>query len=387
MSLNDMREVRSPTRVLVLQGGGALGSYQAGVYEALEGRFLPHWVAGTSIGAINGALIAGNKPGERVAAMTEFWEKVTGGLSVEGDGLGRGLTALWHQWASGWAVVHGAPGFFKPHWPPVLPWLAGPLGMYDTQPLRETLERLVDWDLLNSGAVRLSVGAVNVETGNFRYFDTASERLGPEHVMASGALPPGFAPVEIDGCHWWDGGLVSNTPLEHVLETGGGKDRDGAPRDMLILQVDLFPARGPLPTSVAEVEERVADIRFSSRTRLVTDAGVKLERVRNMARKLLAKLPDDLKDSREARVLARAAAESGRVAIGQLIYKEQPVRGAARGREFSRVTMRTHWQQGFADMTAGAARAVALAKEIPEGVTSFDLTADFDVQALQEAAE
>ncbi|WP_416908506.1 MAG: patatin-like phospholipase family protein [Polymorphobacter sp.] len=367
-------------RVLVLQGGGALGSYQAGVYEALEGRFLPHWVAGTSIGAINGALIAGNRPGERVVRLREFWELVTGGLSVEGDELGRGLTALWHQWAAGWAVVHGAPGFFRPHWPPVLPWLAGPLGYYDTRPLRDTLERLVDWDLLNSGSVRLSVGAVNVETGNFRYFDTETERLGPEHIMASGALPPGFAPVEIDGCYWWDGGLVSNTPLEHVLETGGSGD-------MLVLQVDLFPARGPLPESVAEAEERVADIRFSSRTRLVTNAGVKLDRLRWQARKLLALLPEELRDTREARALARSAEASGRVAIGQLIYKEQPVRGAARGREFSRVTMRAHWQQGLADMTAGGARAVALARNMPEGVTSFDLTADDDLDGAREAAE
>lgn len=309
-------------RVLVLQGGGALGSYQAGVYEALEGRFLPHWVAGTSIGAIIGALIAGNRPGERVARLREFWELVTGGLSVEGDELGRGLTALWHQWAAGWAVVHGAPGFFRPHWPPVLPWLAGPLGYYDTRPLRDTLERLVDWDLLNSGSVRLSVGAVNVETGNFRYFDTETERLGPEHIMASGALPPGFAPVEIDGCYWWDGGLVSNTPLEHVLETGGSGD-------MLVLQVDLFPARGPLPESVAEAEERVADIRFSSRTRLVTNAGVKLDRLRWQARKLLALLPEELRDTREARALARSA--GGERAGGDWPADLQGAAGARRG--------------------------------------------------------
>lgn len=235
----------------------------------------------------------------------------------------------------------------------------------------------MDWDLLNSGSVRLSVGAVNVETGNFRYFDTETERLGPEHVMASGALPPGFAPVEIDGCHWWDGGLVSNTPLEHVLENGGACD-------MVVLQVDLFPARGPLPESVAEAEERVADIRFSSRTRLVTDAGVKLERLRSMARKLLATLPPEMRTSREARTLTRAAEAGGRVAIGQLVYREQPVRGAARGREFSRVTMRAHWGAGFRDMTAGMRRAVALSDDMPDGVSSYDLT-DPDDLGLTEA--
>lgn len=367
MNWSEIREAGAPSRVLVLQGGGALGSYQAGVYEALDGaRFLPDWVAGTSIGAINGAIIAGNRPGDRLAALRTFWELVTGGLMAEVDSPGRGLTALWHQWAANWAVVNGAPGFFKPHWPPVLPWLVGPLGVYDTRPLHDTLERLVDWDLLNSGNVRLSVGAVNVETGNFRYFDTETDRLGPEHVMASGALPPGFAPVEIDGCHWWDGGLVSNTPLEHVLDTGGAGD-------MVVLQVDLFPARGPLPESVAEAEERVADIRFSSRTRLATNAQVKLDGLRIMARKLLATLPEGMQNSREARALARAAEASGRVAIGQLVYRDQPVRGAARGREFSRVTMRAHWGAGMADMTAGMARAVALAQAMPEGVSSFDL--------------
>lgn len=378
MSWCEIKQAGEPQRVLVLQGGGALGSYQAGVYEALDGAcFLPDWVAGTSIGAINGAIIAGNRPADRLPALRAFWEQVTGGLPLEGDALGRGLTALWHQWASGWAVVYGAPGFFKPHWPPVLPWLSGPLGLYDTQPLRETLERIVDWDLLNSGAVRLSVGAVNVQTGNFRYFDTLTERLGPEHVMASGALPPGFAPVEIDGCYWWDGGLVSNTPLEHVLETGGVCD-------LVVLQVDLFPARGPLPESVAEAEERVADIRFSSRTRLVTDAGVKLERLRSMARKLLAKLPPELRDSREAQRLTREADAGGRVVIGQLVYREQPVRGAARGREFSRVTMRAHWGAGVRDMTAGMRRAVALSHAMPDGVSSYDLT-DPDHLGLTEA--
>jgi NTE family protein len=353
-----------PKRVLVLQGGGALGSYQAGVYEALDmACFQPAWVAGTSIGAINGAIIAGNRPAERVAALTRFWERVTGGLPGEFGG-----GTLWHQLAGIWAVMQGAPGFFRPHWPPALPWMPGPIGHYDTQPLRETLEELVDWNLLNNGAVRLSVGAVNVETGNFRYFDTANERLGPEHVMASGALPPGFSPVKIGDSHWWDGGIVSNTPLEHVLETHGDTD-------LLVVQVDLFPARGSLPVTIAEAEERVSDIRFSSRTRLVTNAGLRQDRLRRKAKALLAVLPEAERARPEAQALAAAAALGGRVAIGQLVYRDQPVRGAARGREFSRVTMRAHWAAGRRDMEAALPRAAALAADCPDGISSHDLLA------------
>ena len=374
------RRTEGPCKVLVLQGGGALGSYQAGVFEALDqGCFLPDWVAGTSIGAINGAIIAGNRPEDRLPRLTEFWEMVTSGLPVESDVGGQALTAVFHQWAAGMTAMGGAPGFFRPEWPVVLPWLAGPLGHYDTSPLRATLERLVDWDLLNSGAVRLSVGAVNVETGNFRYFDTEHERLKPEHVMASGALPPGFAPVLIEGEYWWDGGLVSNTPLEHVLDMHDDTD-------LVVIQVDLFPARGDLPASIAEVEERVSDIRFSSRTRLVTNAGLKLDAVRKAGRRLLDALPSELAETPEVRALARQVRGGGKVAIGQLIYRDQPVRGAARGREFSRVTMRAHWASGLRDMQSGIAFASRLAHQMPDGISSHDLAASLQ-QVFSEAAE
>jgi NTE family protein len=370
----------NPCKVLVLQGGGSLGSYQAGVFQALDAAsFCPDWVAGTSIGAINGALIAGNRPNQRLPRLRQFWDEVTSGFAFEADFLGNGLGNALHQWSATMTAFMGAPGFFKPHWPPVTPWLAGPLGHYDTTPLHETLRNLVDWDLLNSGEVRLSVGAVNVETGNFRYFDTEHERLGPEHIMASGALPPGFAPILIDGQHWWDGGLVSNTPLEHVLDMHDGSN-------LLVVQVDLFPARGPLPASIAEAEERVSDIRFSSRTRLVTNAGLKLDAVRKAGRALLDALPPALSETPAARALARQVRGGGRVVIGQLIYRDQPVRGKARGRDFSRTTMRGHWAAGLRDMNAGIARATRLVDNMPEGITSHDLNAP-DTQMLEEAAE
>jgi len=332
-----------PKRVLVLQGGGALGSYQAGVFEALaEVHLCPQWIAGISIGAINAALIAGNPVGRRVKRLTEFWELITSGVTMPAPALGDGVRRQWHEMAAAMTINAGAPGFFKPIWPPVVPWLKGPLGYYDTAPLKATLERLIDWDLLNSGVIRLSVGAVNVQTGNFRYFDTAHERLGPEHVMASGALPPGFPPVKIGEDYWWDGGLVSNTPLDYVLDEANDAD-------LTIFQVDLFPARGPMPKSISEAEERIKDIRFSSRTRQNTDVNIRLNRARTAFHDLVARMPPELRDSDEVRLLAEVAREN-RIAIAQLIYRDKAWEGQAKDYEFSRGTMAEHWQAGRDDV-------------------------------------
>src|SRR5258706_1231786 len=226
--------------VLVLQGGGALGAYQAGVFEALAAeRVAPAWIAGISIGATNGALIAGNSPGQRLERLREFWELVSSSMPIPGWRPEGEL----HGWLNGAAAIQallfGVPGFFTPRVPPAPLQPAGSLAAisyYDTAPLKSTLERLVDFDRLNDSAVRLSVGAVNVRTGNFAYFDTAKQRLDARHIMASAALPPGLPPVEIDGEYYWDGGLASNTPLNYVLEQPGGGRRT-------VFQVDLFPAR------------------------------------------------------------------------------------------------------------------------------------------------
>ncbi|HUZ74118.1 MAG TPA: patatin-like phospholipase family protein [Stellaceae bacterium] len=245
---------------LVFQGGGALGSYQAGVYEALsESEYLPDWVAGISIGAVNAAIIAGNAPEHRVDRLRRFWEEITG------------PTALWpsrggeaHRRCSALAaLLFGQPGFFAPY---VLPkWFgtSSPTSYYATGALKSTLERLVDFDRINAREMRFSVGAVNVRTGWFAYFDNAEIAIRPKHVMASGALPPGFPAVEIDGEHYWDGGLVSNTPLQYVVEYVPRRSR-------LSCQVDLFHSRGAIPTNLEEVSEREKDIRYSSRTRCAT---------------------------------------------------------------------------------------------------------------------
>ncbi len=360
---------RHAHRVLVLQGGGALGSYQAGVFEAMaEADLCPDWVAGISIGAINAALIAGNPAEMRVLRLTEFWELVTSGVTATAPAFGDGVRRQWNQVAAAMTMAQGAPGFFKPLFPPVMPWMKDRLGYYDTTPLRETLERLVDWDLLNAGPVRVSVGAVNVETGNFRYFDNRSERLGPEHIMASGALPPGFPPVEIDGQFWWDGGLVSNTPLDFVLE-----NEDDA--DLMIFQVDLFPSRGPMPQTIAEAEERVKDIRFSSRTRRNTDTTLRLNQARMAFHDLVAKLPADLRDSDEVRLLAEFAREN-RITIAQLIYRDKAWEGQAKDYEFSRATMAEHWLAGREDVMRTIHDAAWLAQPMQFGTVVYDLSGE-----------
>lgn len=259
-------------RVLVLQGGGALGAYQVGALEALRTKkFNPDWVAGISIGAINAALIAGNTPENRFRRLNEFWDKVSSQISwpaLPWD-TGDAANAALNEWNAGVIMMAGVPGFFEPRVPPMLFQPKDDLtklSIYDTAPLRETLEQLVDFDLINNECgVRISVGAVDVASGSQRYFDNKRgfdgkpDKIGPEHIMASAALPPGFPAVKIGDSYYWDGGLTSNTPLEHVLRMKGDDS-------LLVFQLDLFSAKGRLPTSLAEIAEREKDIRFASRS-------------------------------------------------------------------------------------------------------------------------
>src|SRR5882757_5725572 len=264
---------------LVLQGGGALGAYQAGVYEGLhEAGIRPNWLAGISIGALNAAIIAGSPEDERV-------ERLANALPFAFD-----ISSVRNAIAATRALVHGQPGFFKPRFPsPLWSPFSGDAAtsFYDTAPLHQTLERLVDFDRLNSGEVRVSVGAVNVRTGNLTYFDTAERRLGAKHFMASGALPPGFPAVEIDGEHYWDGGVVSNTPLSRVLS--------GEPCDTLTFQIDLWSAMGRVPYDLMEVSSRQKDIQYSSRTRSVTDQVKRMQKMRQALQRTMAELPESAK--------------------------------------------------------------------------------------------
>jgi NTE family protein len=360
---------------LVLQGGGALGSYQAGVYEALASSdYKPDWVAGISIGAINAALIAGNSPETRVEKLREFWRAITTparwAIPIPGLFNGAGLPFdLAKQISAMHALLLGQTNFFAPRKP--ADWWFGrtPTSYYDTNSLKSTLERLVDFDRINSTEIRFSVGAVNVRTGNFVYFDNAEIEIRPEHVLASGALPPGFPYVEIDGEHYWDGGLVSNTPLQHVIEYYPR-------RSHLIFQVDLFPARGALPGNLNEVGERDKDIRYSSRTRAVTDRLRREHDLRHSINMLWEKLPDDLRNGPETALLDEFRCVTT-MDIVELIYRPEHSLGQSKDYEFDRLTMETRWAQGLSDARETLMAAPWLEPMPPEvGARTFDVRAN-----------
>jgi NTE family protein len=334
-------------RVLVLQGGGALGAYQAGVFQALKDvQMEPDWVAGISIGAINAALIAGNSPERRLARLREFWERVSSALPAPLYDIEGIFRAPLNEASALHALLFGVPGFFTPRVPPPQLQPQGSMAAisyYDTSPLEHTLKELVDFGLINGGAVRFSVGAVNVRMGNFFYFDSAKQRIDVRHVMASAALPPGLPPVEIDGEYYWDGGLVSNTPLQYALEQRGERHR-------VVFQVDLFPARGGLPATIDDVSQREKDIRYSSRTRLNTDYELERQLIMKTAHRLIDKLPPDMREDPDVQTLANLRAECKGIDVVHLIYRTKQYESQAKDYEFSRLSMQEHWQAGYADI-------------------------------------
>jgi NTE family protein len=359
---------------MLLQGGGALGSYQAGVYEALaEADLHPDWVAGISIGAINSAIIAGNPPERRVDALREFWHAVSAPplgipyfrhLELKDDTEHK----LVNQARAVNILLFGAPNFFVPRMPPPTVWPPGSpdkASYYDNTPLRATLERLVDFDRINAGEMRLSVGAVDIRSGNFTYFDTTTHTIAYEHVAASGSLPPGFPATKIGDSYFWDGGLISNTPLEWVL--------DGRPRrDTLAFQVDLWNARGELPKDMIEVEVRHKEIIYSSRNRAATDRYRYVQKLRIALANLLKQLPEELRDSADGKLLL-SEADDKVCNIVHLIYRARPYEGIAKDFEFSRRTMEEHWRAGYRNARQTLANREVL--ELPdrlEGVRTFD---------------
>ena len=358
---------------LVLQGGGALGAFQAGVYETLaEAAIEIDWVAGISIGAVNAALIAGNPPERRVARLREFWDNATRQLPNFPIWQNDRLRELLHEWSAGFVATFGVPGFFTPRMiPPTLapPGSMAALSFYDSAPLAQTLDALVDWDLLNDGPVRLSVGAVDVESGNFAYFDTCGptpRRIDARHIMASGALPPGLPPVEIDGRLYWDGGLVSNTPLGHVLDTQTA--------DLLVFQVDLFSAANEAPKTIMDVAARAKEIQYSSRTRQVSNQMLRQRRERQLIRKVLDKLPPALRDDVDVRALETCARDYSANVV-QLIYRANAWEGGSRDYEFSARTMTEHWSAGRAAVAQTMTQSELIARNIADGETAaFDLT-------------
>lgn len=348
------------TVALVLQGGGALGSYQAGVVEGLlEAGIEPDWIAGISIGALNAAIIAGNAPDRRLAQLQGFWETICSpprGLgmphmpTVLEQVFGTPLSKLRSHTEASLTLALGQNGFFQPRG--ISPWLGLPepvteVSFYDTSTLKSTLERFVDFDRINAAETRVSVGAVNVQTGNFTYFDNtqgpAKGAMRPEHFMASGALPPGFPAVEVQGQYYWDGGLVSNTPLAEILHA---RPR----RNTLTFQVDLWSAKGPLPTNVLDAQERQKDIQYSSRTRAITDVMQHEQRNRHLLRELLELIPPSERQTNPWCLQAAQEACARQYAVIHLIYQDKEWEGQAKDYEFSFQTMQTHWHTGLKDI-------------------------------------
>ncbi|MFN3292392.1 MAG: patatin-like phospholipase family protein [Gemmobacter sp.] len=363
---------RSPRTAFVLQGGGALGAYQAGAISRLaQSGVRPDLVAGISIGAINAALVAGNPPEARASRLKQFWKQVSARTAWPGLSV----------WGPAMAPAAGAPGFFAPRLPPFAVAATGSpdrAGFYDTAPLRRTLEELVDFDLLDAGPVQLVVGSVNVASGNFVWFDTAERRIGPEHIMASGALPPGFPPVEVHGEFFWDGGLVSDTPLARVIETR----KDAEP--MVIWQVDLFSARGPIPHSIWSVEAREKDIRFSSRTRAVTDRIRAQHALAAALQAHAAELPAPLaSDPAVARLLSAPACAP--LTLIHLIYRAKPYETGAKDCDFSRDAMQAHRAAGVADAAHSLMHPHLSAHDPSEaGMHVFDLAASHEQEPTHD---
>src|SRR3982750_554863 len=373
-------------RVLVLQGGGALGSYQAGAFQALcRAGFEPEWVAGISIGAINAAIIAGNGPETRVDRLKEFWEMVSSPVPWSPVTPGERARSLFNETSAALIATFGVPGFFAPRVPPAPFWPPGSpqsQSHYGTAPLKKTLERLVDFDRINDLKTRLSVGAVGVTSGNFKYFDNfefkkLGKKIGPEHIMASGALPPGFPSVVIDGEHYWDGGIASNTPLDFVLD-------EEVDRDLLVFQVDLFSARGDLPMSLLEAAEREKDIRFSSRTRMNTDKNKQVHNTRRALRELIGKLPDYLKNDPTVEILCEAAKENT-VTVVHLIYRSKNHESSSKDYDFSRIAMVEHWGAGERDVHLSMRHKDILERpQSGETMVTYDLAKDGTLNGSKE---
>ena len=376
MDAHDQQQTTMPAkskRVLVLQGGGALGSYQAGAYQSLcQHDFEPEWVAGISIGAINAAIIAGNPREKRIDRLKEFWEMASSPVPWKPVLTDDRSHSLFNETSAAMIVAFGVPGFFTPRFPPAQLFPSSNLAdmsYYDTSPLRATLLRLVDFDRINAKLTRFSVGAVNIATGNFTYFDNMQRKIGPEHIMASAALPPGFPAIEVDGEFYWDGGISSNTPLDYVL------DQESAD-DLLIFQVDLFSARGRLPATLLEAAEREKDIRFSSRTRMNTDKNKKIHNTIKALGDLIAKLPDDLKNDPAVAVLTEATKENT-VTVVHLIYRRKNYEASSKDYDFSRLNMVDHWQSGERDVHLSMKHPEWLERpQNGETMVTWDLTSE-----------
>jgi NTE family protein len=352
--------------VLVLQGGGALGATQAGVYQALhEAGMEPDWVIGTSIGAINASLIAGNPPARRLERLRQFWREVEYGLPANifaaapgGAGLSRWLT-----------MMSGLPAFFTPHLPALfgLPMPPEQTGHYTTKPLRKTLETLVDFDLINHRKTRISVGAANVCTSQMHYFDSRDAEFRVEHVLASGALPPAFPAVRVDGELYWDGGILSNTPLEAIFD-------DNPRRDALVFSVHVWNPDGAEPASMAQVLNRQKDVQFASRSRSQVQRQKQLHKLRHVIAELAARLPEAERAGDRVRELAGYGCLT-QMHVVALVAPNLPGEDHTKDIDFSGGGIRARWEAGYAQTRTALEQAPWTAPADPlEGVLLHRIT-------------
>ncbi|HEY1393966.1 MAG TPA: patatin-like phospholipase family protein [Methylibium sp.] len=330
--------------VLVLQGGGALGAYQVGVYEALhQADIEPDWVIGTSIGAINGALIAGNPPARRLERLHEFWDR------IERASPTQEALRLWPEAQNFFAnldtLLRGVPGFFAPN---AAAWLGAqaPVGVeaasyYSTAQLHGSLVSLVDFELLARCETRLTVGAVNVRSGSMRYFDSRDTTLRAEHVMASGALPPAFPAIRVDGEPYWDGGIYSNTPIEAVLD-------DKPRRDSVIFSVNVWQPDGQEPESIWQVMGRQKDIQYASRADSHIARQQQIHHLRHVIRELARHLPPKERESAAMKELVSWGCGTT-MHVVRLLAPALAGEDHTKDIDFSPTGMRARWHAGYTD--------------------------------------
>jgi NTE family protein len=381
-AVNKIRNQNHGQVVLVLQGGGALGAYQGGVYEALhEEGIEPDWIIGTSIGAINAAIITGNRREDRLPKLKEFWKRVERATFWGAIPAWGGVADALSSWMT---LTSGISGFFEPHTRAFLgahvPLGADNAGYYSTQPLKRTLEELVDFSLINAGHPRLTVGAAHVRDSMMHYFDSKEMELAPTHVMASGALPPAFPAVRIDGELYWDGGILSNTPTERIFD-------DHPRRNSLIFAVHLWNPTGKEPETIWEILNRTKDIQYSSRIASHIVRQRETHKLRHVITKLLEFVPESEKSDPLYRELAGYHCDT-RMHVVRLLAPRLDNEAHTKDIDFSPAGIRMRWEAGYADTKRALQRQAWLGEFGPlDGVILHEPTPEADPAADQPTSD